>query len=180
MACSALTLGGRSLLWTVLNDGVMGGRSCSRVEALHDGGIRFEGIINTDGGGFASTRGVPESGAELGLSEGSGFVVEARGDGNRYKLTLQTHQTHRNPGVSYQHDFVTSGRSETEHHHLPLSGFKLQRRGVPIAAPPPRIDEIVGVGFMLSIKTADGKPSGLKSGPFSLEVATIKATTDLN
>ena len=56
-------LGGHSFY--VLNDNVMGGRSTSQVEALAlDGqqqqqqqlGLLFSGMINTDGGGFASCR----------------------------------------------------------------------------------------------------------------------------
>ena len=106
-------------------------------------------------------------------------MLEAQGDGATYKLTLQTLETIRGSGLSYQHDFcTTAGRAE--HHHLPLSGFKLQRRGVPIAAPPPRMNDVVGIGFMLSIKTATGEPSGLRSGPFSLMVAEIKVATDLD
>ena len=54
----ALTAGGRSrpLTWYCLNDTVMGGRSPSAVDRAADGGLMFSGVIDLNGGGFASCR----------------------------------------------------------------------------------------------------------------------------
>ena len=54
----ALTAGARSrpLAWYCVNDTVMGGRSSSTIERAEDGGLMFSGVINLNGGGFASCR----------------------------------------------------------------------------------------------------------------------------
>ena len=64
--------------WQIVNDGVMGGRSSSRVEGTGEG-IRFSGNLSlANNGGFASMRSRPK---ELSLKSSDTIVLRVRGDG---------------------------------------------------------------------------------------------------
>lgn len=71
--------------WRIVNDDVMGGVSSARVEPSTTG-VRFSGEVRLEfNGGFASMR----RAASLPASA-TGLQVQARGDGNRYRLTVYT------------------------------------------------------------------------------------------
>ncbi len=152
--------------WSVVNDGVMGGASTSRVQSV-DGALRFEGVIRLEhNGGFASVRRAAALSAAA-----TALAVTVRGDGNRYRLNIYT----RDPGTgnarpfTYHAPFATAaGRAERV--ELPLHGFRAGLRGRAVAdAPPLAAADVIGVGLMI---TKGGHGAG--SGPFRLDVLAIE------
>lgn len=144
--------------WFVVNDGVMGGVSSSRISSSSDG-LLFSGELSLENnGGFASVRTRVQPGEER-----SNLVrLEVRGDGRRYQFRIR--QDDRFDGVAWSAPFDTS--PDWSAVELPLAGFEpvFRGRSVPQAGPvvPERISQ---VGFLL----ADKNP-----GPFSLEVRSIE------
>jgi hypothetical protein len=82
----------RPMEWYCLNDIVMGGRSSSQVERTAEGSMRFSGVIDTNGGGFASCRTFKFSDAHLDRPEDSTGVNVAISGGNMqshaFKFTM--------------------------------------------------------------------------------------------
>lgn len=143
--------------WTIVNDGVMGGRSTSRAEAFGDG-LRFRGRLSLENnGGFASTR----RSVDAVPSDAVAVRLDVRGDGRRYQLRLR--QDLQFDGVAWRTHFDT--REEWTEIELPLAAFEPVFRGRPVAdAGPVRPEAITQVGFMLS----DGQP-----GDFALDVRRL-------
>ena len=74
--------------WYLLNDNVIGGQSTSQVDPFEVDGISFSGVINTDGGGFVSTR-TDASSKIISIPDSATMIkVEVRGDGQLYKILL--------------------------------------------------------------------------------------------
>ncbi|GAA4411999.1 CIA30 family protein [Quisquiliibacterium transsilvanicum] len=141
----------------VINDGVMGGVSNSRLSQI-DGALRFEGQVSLDNnGGFASFRGplrVPAGAAAL--------LVTLRGDGQRYKLTLKLDDS--NATAQYQARF-SAPREWTTLRFSPAD-FTASFRGRPVAAPPLDFGGVRSVGVLIS----DGQ-----AGAFRVELRTLRA-----
>lgn len=168
-----ITLPGRTLPALELfriNDEVMGGRSSSSLEALRDGAIVFRGRISTNGGGFASFRTLGDA-EPLGLPpQTKALRVQATGDGQRYKATLHTADSWAMGVPSWSQDFVVKGsRAQYE---LAISAFVPSRQGrVVTGAGPLDPTAVTGLGFSLSLYTADGKPNPeFGDGPFKLVI----------
>lgn len=143
--------------WEVINDGVMGGRSCSSFE-LDQRGLHFRGNLSTAfGGGFASIRGrLPRP-----LGSFAGFRIELHGDGRRYQLRLR--ESANSEEVAWRAFFDTSGTRETI--TLAAEEFEPVYRGRRIVALPGLADrELHYLGFML---TSD------REGDFDLTVCSI-------
>jgi monofunctional biosynthetic peptidoglycan transglycosylase len=147
--------------WTVVNDGVMGGRSTSTVQEDPTGTIVFAGDVSLENnGGFASVR-LPI--AESDLSAFGGLRLRLRGDGNRYQIRLRTDD--RFDGIAYSARFRTTGDWETV--EIPYAAFEPTFRGVrPRGAPPLDPSRIRQLGFLIADEQA---------GPFRLEVADLSA-----
>jgi NADH dehydrogenase [ubiquinone] 1 alpha subcomplex assembly factor 1 len=159
-----MTIRGRIPLtgtWTVVNDGVMGGRSTSTVQEDSTGTIVFAGDVSLENnGGFASVR-LPI--AALDLSAFGGLRLRLRGDGNRYQIRLRTDD--RFDGIAYSARFQTTGEWETV--EIPFAAFEPTFRGVrPRGAPPLDPSRIRQLGFLIADEQA---------GPFRLEVADLSA-----
>lgn len=147
--------------WTVVNDGVMGGRSTGGVERTDRGTLRFHGNVSLENnGGFASTR------SELhprDLSAFHGIALRVRGDGRRYQLRLRMSPRDR---VAYKAEFETEPGAWTEA-RIPFADFRPTFRGRrPPDAPPLDPGTIGQIGFLI----ADDR-----EGPFELEVDRIEA-----
>ena len=143
--------------WTIVNDGVMGGRSTSSAEAFGDG-LRFRGHLSLENnGGFASTR----RAIDRVPPDTIAVRLDVRGDGRRYQLRLR--QDPGFNGIAWRSAFDT-GEDWTEI-ELPLSGFEPVFRGrtVPDAGAL-HPEAITQWGFML----ADGQP-----GDFALDVRRL-------
>jgi hypothetical protein len=148
--------------WSAIDDAVMGGISSSRLRHDPAGHGVFEGVVSLDNnGGFASVRSHP---AALGAPGATSYVLDIRGDGKRYKLTLRTDDSF--DGVNYQAAFETP-RDQWTTVRLPVSEFRPTFRGRVVAAAPP-LDP--GRVRQIGLTIADRQ-----TGPFVLAVRSIGA-----
>jgi hypothetical protein len=148
--------------WTIVNDGVMGGRSSSEMEVTPEGNGVFRGFVSLENnGGFASTR---MALAGLDLSEYEGVMIRVRGDGRRYQFRFRTSGSF--DGVAYRADFDTVPQEWVEV-RLPFADFQASFRGrVPRGAGPLDPSRIRQMGFLIGDK---------REGPFRLEIAWVGA-----
>lgn len=148
--------------WRPVNDGVMGGLSSGGARYENESLI-FEGLINTNGGGFSSIR--------LPLSQGSlagysGLRFRVKSDGRIYKLTLRGSTSYRGRSVSFQAPLPATPEGEwadvmVDFNALQPTLFGQALRGVEFD-----ITQIQEMGLII----ADGK-----DGPFRLEVKSLGA-----
>lgn len=152
---------GASAEWLVVNDGVMGGLSSSRIRPTDEGTGLFTGELSLENnGGFASVRCLADP---RDLSEYDGLELRVRGDGRTYQLRLRTSGGF--DGVAYRAFFETV-EGEWTSTRLPFTDFVPTFRGrtltdVP-ALDPSRIEQIA---FMLADKRA---------GRFELEIEYVR------
>ena len=146
-----------NLAWHVVNDTVMGDRSTSQV-SLDQGYMHFSGVLNTNGGGFASLR---SSRQTMDLAQVNLFRLRIRGDGRTYRFRL----TSDNDRASYQRAFSTIA-GEWVIVELPVHQFYATWRGRRLNRAPLNPAAVTGFGLIL----ADGI-----DGPFSLDVSWIEA-----
>ncbi len=149
------------LAWRAIDDRVMGGVSRSGLRHDPAGHAAFKGEVSLEqNGGFASVRSAP---SPLGVSGALDCVIEARGDGKRYKLCLFVVDAF--DALSYQAEFVPAAHA-WDVISLPIAAFKASIRGrqVPDA---PALDtaRIRQVGLMISSRQA---------GPFALDIRSIR------
>ena len=146
-------------MW-VVNDGVMGGVSQSRV-SLDSEGALFEGIVSLDnGGGFASVR------SPITIPVGSSALnVMLRGDEKIYKLVLRTDSSPRSP--LYQAEFFAT-RDWKIHRFLP-SDFKASFRGRPVDAPELVFSAVHEIGILIANQ---------QSGTFRLQLRNVQFIGD--
>ncbi len=142
----------------VINDGVMGGLSRSRLE-LASGFMSFEGEVSLENnGGFASFRGPVRFSADA-----AALLLTVRGDGRRYKLTLKLDDG--SSTAQYQAGFVASQEWKTLR-FLPAD-FQGSFRGRAVAEPPVQFGDMRYVGLLISDK---------QSGPFKIELRELRIT----
>ena len=146
--------------WSPIDDRVMGGVSRSQLRYDGEGHAMFEGEVSLDNnGGFASVRSAP---LPMGEPDATALVLEVRGDGRCYKLSVRTDDGF--DGVSYQTAF-TPPEGQWVTLDLPLANFHpvFRGRAVP-GAPllePARLRQL---GLMIADRQA---------GHFALAVRTI-------
>lgn len=143
------------LRWYRVNDNVMGGRSSGDF-VLQEGRLLFFGVLNTNGGGFASIRTEPQ---QLPIGDQDVFRLRVQGDGRRYQFRLGSAASN----AAYLAEFKTEADQWLEI-ELPLSAFEPSFRGRRLDLPPIDPDAIVSVGFMIADKL---------DGPFALTVDWI-------
>jgi len=148
--------------WRAVNDGVMGGKS-SGGPTISDSFMVFEGIINTNGGGFSSVRRPMELGL---LSNSHGFRLKLRSDGRQYKMTFRSDAFYRGRNISFQAPIPTTPAGEWAEVTLPFSGLKASLFGRPIYGAQFNKDQIREIGFIL----ADGQ-----DGPFRIDIRRVEA-----
>jgi hypothetical protein len=144
----------------IVNDGVMGGISESRLSLDQQGFLVFEGRVSLDyGGGFASVRSILN---RLDADPFDGILIRFKGDGKRYQLRLR--QGDRMDGVAYFRHFETK-IGEWEEVFLPFHSFQASYRGRRLPDYP-KLDtrRISQLGLMISDK---------QEGNFRLEVQRI-------
>jgi monofunctional biosynthetic peptidoglycan transglycosylase len=149
--------------WFVVNDGVMGGVSSSRIRPASDDIAIFEGHLSLENnGGFASVRARINEGV---LSKASGVVLTVRGDGKRYQLRLRMGGNW--DGVAYAVSFETTADTWTTI-EIPLEQFQPIFRGfVPRNARALNTSRVQQIGLMVTDK---------QEGPFRLEISKLEAT----
>ena len=154
--------------WEVVNDGVMGGVSSGRAEALPDGGVRFSGVLSLENnGGFASVR----STGLLGPLAGSdGLRLTVLGDGREWQVTVRRDDVPLRAG-GYRAAVQTEAGVVTTH-DLRWTEFRATSYGRPVADAPPlwgRLEAVGSIGLLLS----DGRP-----GPFVVELQELETLGD--
>jgi monofunctional biosynthetic peptidoglycan transglycosylase len=148
--------------WMIVNDGVMGGLSRSRISLTEKNTAVFEGEVSLkNNGGFASVRSRPEAMPTAGTSR---LAVRVRGDGREYQLRIRTDNTF--DGVAYRWNFKTRA-DDWMTIEASYRDFVPTFRGRILRDVPP-IDPgaIRQLGFLIADKV---------EGPFRLEVDWIKA-----
>lgn len=147
--------------WTIVNDGVMGGRSVSRVTKIPEG-YRFSGYLSLENnGGFASARTRP---SRRDLSGADGMSIRVRGDGRVYQLRLRT--SGRLDGIAYRAEFPTT-KGEWREVSIPFRDFEPTWRGRRVRGAPPLDTGNIG---QVIVMVADGR-----EGLFQLDIATIES-----
>ena len=148
--------------WLVVNDGVMGGLSNSRIILSDSNTAVFSGNVSLENnGGFASTR---TKALQFNLDGFKGILIRVKGDGKKYQFRIRTDD--RFEGVSYRYHFETD-IDQWQTISIPFDKCVPVFRGriLPNAEPVSPKD-IQQVGFLISDK---------QSGEFQLEVQWIKA-----
>lgn len=148
--------------WRIINDGVMGGLSRSRIQSTDQGTGLFTGELSLENnGGFASIRTLVGS---HDLSQAAGLEIRVKGDGRTYQLRLRT--TDRWDGIAYRASFRTpKGRWFTA--RFPFEDFVPSFRGRVVAdAGPLDAARIEQLGFLIADKVTE---------PFSLEIDFVRA-----
>ena len=140
----------------VINDGVMGGLSTSRLN-LASGSMSFTGEVSLENnGGFASFRGPVRFPADSAV-----LLLTVRGDGRRYKLTLKLDDGPRT--AQYQAAFVAPQEWKTL--RFRPADFQASFRGRAVAAPPVQFADVRHMGLLISDR---------QSGPFAIELREIR------
>jgi len=146
--------------WRAINDGVMGGRSLGGPR-FENGQMVFQGVINTNGGGFSSIRSPVRSGA---LAEASGMKLRLRSDGRAYKLNLRSNASWRGRRVSFQAAIPRTNVGEWAEVVVPFSELRGTMFGRRVRGAVFDKSAVVEMGIIL----ADGQ-----DGPFRLDVDWI-------
>jgi NADH dehydrogenase [ubiquinone] 1 alpha subcomplex assembly factor 1 len=148
--------------WTVMNDGVMGGRSAGFV-AVEDGTLRFTGTLVTQGGGFTSIR----ARRDADLSGMAGIELRVRGSGRQFEVEVDDGYRAYGRNVSRRAPFPTS--TDWTVVRIPFTALRSTIFGQRVDAPALDAARIRGLGIFL----ADGK-----DGAFRLDVDHIRAYAD--
>ncbi len=147
--------------WSAIDDVVMGGVSRSALRHDPSGFAVFEGVVSlTRGGGFASIRCRP---AALGAPGASAYLLEAQGDGKRYKLNLRLDEHF--DGINFQASFQpAAGVWSLVRVALGDFAAKFRGRALPDV---PRLDpaRVRQIGLMIAERQA---------GPFALALRSIQ------
>mmetsp|Transcript_16907 Transcript_16907/g.30182 ORF Transcript_16907/g.30182 Transcript_16907/m.30182 type:complete len:235 (-) Transcript_16907:147-851(-) len=155
--------------WFRINDVIMGGKSTSELGCDGSGRLLFTGVINTNGGGFASFRTNEET--KVAIAEDSAFVkVVAEGDGKMYKIALGCSHSMMTREPVFTSDFLTE-KGKVKQYILPLSKFVPQFHGQKVEGVTLKKEGVVYVGCNLSLVTQNGDPNPyFGDGPFKLVI----------
>jgi hypothetical protein len=145
--------------WSIVNDGVMGGRSQGYGE-IADGIMRFEGTLVTRGGGFTSVR-------TSHRTDLSGYDGLERGNGRRFEVEINDGRRYGWRPVSRRVPFETTEGWRTV--RVSFSNLRSTVFGRPVAVPEIDLAAVRQVGFYI----LDGI-----DGPFWLEVDSVRAYRD--
>lgn len=145
--------------WSVVNDGVMGGRSSGFV-AIEAGTLRFTGTLVTQGGGFTSVR----ARRAIDLSGMVGLEMRVRGSGRQFEVEVDDGVRTYGRSVSRRAPFPSTG--EWTVIRVPFAALRSSIFGRSVDAPSIDPARVRGVGIYM----ADGQ-----DGAFRLEVDYIRA-----
>lgn len=147
--------------WSVVNDGVMGGRSAGFV-SIGAGALRFTGTLVTQGGGFTSVR----ARRAIDLSGMAGLELRVRGSGRQFEVELDDGLRTYGRSVSRRAPFASTG--EWTVIRVPFDALRSSIVGRSLNVPTIDLAGVRGVGIYL----ADGQ-----DGAFWLEVDYIRSYT---
>ncbi len=134
--------------WMIVNDGVMGGVSQSKIYLHSDGYLLFTGLVSTKyGGGFASAR-TDYKNWDIGKYDG--LILRAKGDGKTYQFRCRLGNNSNQ--IAYRHYFKAN-KDDWQEILLPFKDFLPTYRGRVITNYP-QLDpkNIKQLGLMISDK----------------------------
>jgi len=154
--------------WTVVNDGVMGGRSIGEIE-IGGGVVRFSGNIDTNGGGFSLMRvSTLRDGSSLEDALGGVDYLQLRvrsANGRGYEFIAEDQSSPSQ--VMHFAPLPVSAEGLWQEPLIPLADLEARAFGNRLSQAEPFIlEEVTSIGVIL----ADGL-----DGPFSLEINRIDA-----
>jgi len=131
--------------WQIINDGVMGGLSTSKIIKTEDGYGKFSGQISLENnGGFASVRHMTDFNLE---SDQNTIILKVKGDGKKYQFRLKSDL---NQAESYVKEFQTNG--DWQSIELKIDEFSPQFRGRSLNMPNFQFSKIEEVRFLIANK----------------------------
>lgn len=136
----------KSGTWYTVNDGVMGGRSESKIIFNGDSTVTFKGSVSPENnGGFASVR------SQISLGEGyQGVALRVKGDGNMYSIRFRTNKNF--DAYAYQTKIKTEKDTWMEF-KLPFDEFVPTFRGNTLTNKPVlKSAEIAQIGILIADK----------------------------
>jgi len=146
--------------WRIVNDGVMGGLSSSKVN-VEDAKIIFSGNVSLENnGGFASLRSPIK---DYNFENFSGIEIKIKGDGKRYSISMK--ETTYFSGYFYTSTFETK-KDEWVTIKIPFDQFKLYYFGKEIKS-----DKKIPLNNIKEISLLIGDK---QSGSFKTELDYIK------
>lgn len=145
-----------------INDGVMGGRSSSRIQITPEG-VQFSGVVSlANNGGFASMRGQWPYNVLPQQQTVDCIQLTLKGDGKCYQFRLFTAEN--SDGSAYVYSFATKA-TEITFLAVPLTAFSARFRGQFISKPKLKLEHIREYGLLIGDK---------QEGAFSLVLKEIK------
>lgn len=131
--------------WTIVNDGVMGGKSVSEFSQTKDGTALFKGEVSIENnGGFTSIR---QSFKRKDITGASKVMIQLKGDQKNYQFRVKNEQSDRHV---YKYEFETSGEWETI--EVPLNEMAPSFRGMRPNLPNYTAENLSQIGFLISNK----------------------------
>ena len=180
-AVPALKYNDTQLSWFRADDGVMGGQSVTSHDVDEEGVLHFKGILNTDGGGFASIRAPIEAGTIK--ADTKGIKITYRGDGKTFRFTLADREKAGGPFSSapiWKYDIVTEKVEGEEWQEVviefdafePTFGGKNEKEKT--AGFMLNHTELLEIGFMLSMRKDEGFDGEY---PFEFNIKSIESVS---
>ena len=148
--------------WQIVNDGVMGGLSESKIVINPEGTVTFRGKVSLENnGGFASARTSLEP-MDL-EQEFKGVIVRVKGDGKVYGIRFRTH----GEGEDYAYQFkIKTADKEWKEFKMPFDDFEPTFRGNTLKNKPAlKSKDINQMGVLISDK---------QSGDFEFTMDWVK------
>jgi len=149
--------------WTVVNDGVMGGRSKGHFSVTKEGHGLFRGFVSLENnGGFSM---VQHGFSSLDVSGYRSLVLVLKGDGKDYQIRVKTA---RNDYYSYTCPIKTNGEWQTI--VIPFNKMIPQFRGRKLPNPPFPGKYMQEVAILIGNKKAE---------EFALEISRVSVSSKL-
>ncbi len=134
--------------WTVVNDGVMGGRSRGRFSLNDEGHAVFQGEVSLENnGGFSLVR---YRFQPMEVANYKKFAFRLRGDGKRYQFRVQADPYQRHHYVTY---FQTNG--EWQEMEIPFRDLYPRFRGRDLPGSNYGGERLAEIGFLIGNKRAE-------------------------
>ena len=171
--------------WHALNDTIMGGRSSGSC-STSDAGLRFDGLVVLEGGGFVSVRS-PLFSPPLDLSDCTALWLDLAGEGRRFKLAVACAD-----GVAGLTELIPGGLRWVHEFGTASEGFSRVRIGFDQLTPSVRAKPIESLPLGLPLRfdparitrlqllhsrfdDGGGINAGFRPGPLHLALRTIEA-----
>lgn len=144
--------------WKVINDGVMGGLSEGKIMYDDQGLLTFSGKVSLENNGGFSSMSYPMNPTDI--TGKTFFVLEVKGDGNRYQFRAKKNQSDYYSYVNY---FDTTGEWETI--KIPIESLTPSFRGRKLDMDHFSAVQLSEIGILIGNK---------KAQKFEIKISSIK------